>query len=61
MVNHIKQHEFYRVEDVMEMLAIKQTKAYEIIRHLNKELKSKGKITVAGRVSKKYFDERISI
>lgn len=54
-----KQHEFYRVEDVMEMLDIKQTKAYQIIQSLNNELKEQGKIVVAGRVSKKYFDERM--
>lgn len=51
---------FYRVEDVMRMLEIKETKAYEIIRNLNKELESQGKITIAGRVSAKYFNSRIS-
>ena len=55
----VRQIEFYRVEDVMEMLSVEKTKAYEIIRNLNNELKDKGKITVAGRVSKKYFDERV--
>lgn len=50
---------FYRVEDVMEMLEVKETKAYQIMRQLNDELKQKGKLTVAGRVSKKYFDERM--
>lgn len=55
----LKQHEFYRVEDVMQMLEVKQTKAYAIIKELNEELKKQGKIVVAGRVSKKYFDERL--
>ncbi|TWK08624.1 ICEBs1 excisionase [Bacillus licheniformis] len=55
----VKQHEFYKVEDVMRILDVKQTKAYSIIRKLNKELEAQGKIVVAGRVSKKYFDERI--
>lgn len=32
--------------------------AYKIIRKLNKELNEKGYITVAGKVSKKYFNER---
>lgn len=50
---------FYRVEDVMKILEVKETKAYEIIRNLNKELEKQGKITVAGRVSAKYFNERI--
>lgn len=52
-------HEFYKVSDVMEMLDIKQTKAYELIRKLNKELEAQGKIVVSGRVSKKFFDSRM--
>lgn len=43
----------------MEMLDIKQTKAYALIRKLNKELEAQGKIVVSGRVSRKYFDERM--
>ncbi|MFL2100058.1 transcriptional regulator [Desemzia sp. FAM 23989] len=55
----VQRHEFYRVEDVMEMLNVQQTKAYSIIRKLNKELQDQGKIIVSGRVSKRYFDERM--
>lgn len=59
METQIKKHEFYRVEDVMQMLEISQTKAYQIIKRLNNELRAQGKIVIAGRVSKKYFDERL--
>uniref|UniRef100_UPI0035A0B4FF transcriptional regulator n=1 Tax=Jeotgalibaca porci TaxID=1868793 RepID=UPI0035A0B4FF len=59
MATQVKQHEFYRVKDVMTMLEISQTKAYQIIKGLNDELKEQGKIVIAGRVSKKYFDERL--
>ena len=55
----IKQHGFYRVEDVMQILGIGQSKAYQIIRQLNQELKEQGKIVIAGKVSEKYFDERL--
>lgn len=55
----VKQLEFYRVDDVMAMMQVKETKAYAIIRELNNELKEKGKIVINGRVPKKYFDERI--
>lgn len=55
----MKQYDFYRVEDVMHILDVKETKAYEIIRQLNTELEQQGKLTVAGRVSAKYFQERI--
>lgn len=58
-MHQVKRHEFYRVEDVMAMLNVQQTKAYSIIKKLNKELEEQGKIVVAGRVSKRYFDERM--
>lgn len=51
--------EFYQVNDVMKMLGISQSKAYVIIRDLNKELKAKGYITINGKVPKIYFDERL--
>ena len=53
------QSRYYRVDDVMAMMQVKETKAYAIIRELNNELKEKGKIVINGRVPKKYFDERI--
>lgn len=55
----VKQLEFYNVKDVMKMLNVQETKAYRIIRNLNRELEEKGKITIAGRIPKKYFDERL--
>ena len=33
-------------------------KAYSLIQELNAELKEKGYLTVTGRVSRKYFEER---
>lgn len=53
--------QFYTVTDVMKMLGIGRTKAYIIISDLNKELRDKGKITIAGKISKKYFEERVLI
>lgn len=49
---------FYRVEDVKQILGISESKAYKIIQQLNKELKQKGYITIAGRVPIKYFKEK---
>lgn len=49
---------YYDKDDVMLILGVKQDAAYKIIRTLNDELRGKGYITVAGKVSKKYFDER---
>ncbi len=44
--------------EVCEALGISKGKAYSIIRNLNKELSSKGFITVAGKCSRKYFEEK---
>ncbi|MEA4821566.1 hypothetical protein [Anaerorhabdus sp.] len=49
------------VEDVMCIVKVKRTKAYEIIRELNRELKQNGYCTVTGRVSKEYFFEKYRI
>ena len=46
---------FYKVEDVAAMLGVSKSKAYAIIRNLNKELSEKGFVTISGKVSKQYF------
>ena len=51
--------QFYTVNDVMRILQVKESKAYKIIRELNRELEEKGYIVVAGRISKRYFDEKV--
>lgn len=50
---------FLTVDEVADILSVSKSKAYEIVRQLNKELKEKGLITVAARVSKAYFYERM--
>lgn len=46
------------VRDVMETLEVSESKAYGIIRQLNRELAENHYITIPGRVSRKYFEER---
>lgn len=46
------------VKEVQEALGISEGMAYRIIRQLNDELKKQGFITVAGKVSRKYFTEK---
>ena len=53
--------EIMTVHDVMDVLGIGQSKAYQIIRKLNKELAEKKYITVSGRISRKYFYERVRL
>ena len=50
---------FMRVGEVAKMLEISESYAYKIMRQLNRELKEKGMITIAGRVSRQYFLERL--
>ena len=50
---------FMRVDDVANELDVSKSYAYKIVRKLNKELESKGIITITGRVNKQYFMERL--
>mgnify|MGYP001029828020 CR=1 FL=1 len=50
---------FIRVDEVAKELEISESHAYKIMRQLNKELEAKGKIVTAGRVSRRYLEERM--
>ena len=50
---------FMKVDEVAQELGISKSYAYKIVQKLNDELKSKGYITISGRVNKQYFMERI--
>lgn len=52
---------YLAVEDVMELLDIRKSKAYSIIKDLNVELETKGFMTIPGRVPKKYLLERFKL
>lgn len=47
------------VHDVMAALEISESKAYGIIKQLNQELDAKGFITIRGKISRVYFEEKI--
>ena len=49
---------FLKVEEVAQELGISKSYAYKIVQKLNEELKSKGFLTISGRVNKQYFIER---
>lgn len=54
----LKKTGFYTVKDVMNILGVKEAKAYREIRKLNEELVADGYITVAGKIPVKKFNER---
>ena len=49
---------FISVREIKEMLCVSESKAYSIVRDLNKELEDKGYLIIPCRVSRKYFEER---
>ena len=49
---------FIRAEEVAKELDVSKPYAYKLIRQLNEELKSKGFITISGRVNRQYFNVR---
>lgn len=44
--------------EVAQILDVSKAFAYKVVRELNEELKNKGFITIAGKVSRKYFEEK---
>ena len=50
---------FLAVEDVAEILNVSIQTAYRVIHQLNDELKEKACVVISGRVSQKYFRERL--
>lgn len=51
--------QFLDAAEVAEAMDVSRSTAYRLIKKLNDELSKRGYITVAGKVSKKYFAERI--
>ena len=50
---------FIKVEEIEKELEVSKSYAYKLIRKLNEELKSKGFITISGKVSRQFFEEKI--
>lgn len=53
------ENKFIRVDEVAKELDVSKPYAYKLIRQLNEESKAKGFITIAGRVNRQYFNERL--
>lgn len=50
---------FYTAQEVAEMLGISKSQAYILIKKWNKELEAMGRLTIAGKVYKKYLHEKL--
>lgn len=49
---------FITAAEMAEILGISKPYAYKIIKQMNEELEANGFITISGKVSKKYFEEK---
>lgn len=49
---------FVTAADIAELLGISKPFAYKLVRQMNDELEAKGFLTIAGRVSWKYYKEK---
>ncbi len=49
---------YYTAQEVMEILGVSRAKAYRVMKELNEELSSKGYIVTAGKIPKKYLEEK---
>lgn len=54
-----KKARFMAAKEVAEYLGVSESMAYRIIQRLNAELKSRGFITISGRVSRAYFEQKV--
>lgn len=53
------ENRFIGVQEVAEYLGVSESKAYKIIQMLNSELRAQGYITIAGRISRAYFERKV--
>ncbi len=53
--------QYVTAQEVSEILGVSLTKSYDIIRRLNAELESKGYLTIRGKTSRAYFNEKLYI
>jgi hypothetical protein len=48
-----------KADEIAKELGVSKPYAYKLVKKLNDELKKKGFITIAGRVSRHYYEEKI--
>lgn len=49
---------FVKAEEIANNLQISKPYAYKLVRKMNEELKGKGFMTIAGRVSRQFYEEK---
>ena len=54
----MKNEVFVTAGEVAQELGVSKPFAYKLVRQMNEELEEKGFITIAGRISRKYYEEK---
>ena len=55
----MKENNLYiTAKELSKLMGISEGHAYKIIRQLNRELQEQGYLSIAGKVSRKYFEKR---
>ena len=54
----LKNNLFVTAGEVAQDLGVSKPFAYKLVRQMNEELEAKGFMTIAGRVSRKYYEEK---
>ncbi len=49
---------FIKADEIARELGVSKPYAYKLVREMNLDLKGKGFLTISGRVSRKYFQEK---
>lgn len=49
---------FIKAEEIASDLQISKPYAYKLVKEMNDELKGKGFMTIAGRVSRQFYEEK---
>ena len=50
---------FIKAAEIASELGVSKPYAYKLIQKMNIELKNKGYITISGRVSRQYYEEKL--
>lgn len=50
---------FIKADEIATELGVSRQYAYKLIQKLNRELEPRGYITISGRVSRAYFEEKV--
>lgn len=51
---------FITAKEIAEDCNISISKAYELIRNMNKEIEAMGKITLTGKVNRHFYEQKIN-